>query len=289
MDYGILGPLEFADGDREVRIAAGKPAAVLAFLLLHANEVVPSDRLVDELWNGGAPATASKIVQNAVSSLRRELEAPGDRRVLLTRPPGYLLEIAPDELDASRFAALVAEGRRALEDGDAAIASRRLGEAIALWRGPALADFVYDDFAQGEIARLEELRVEALEDRVDADLALGRHRELVPELGRLVEAHPLRERPCGQLMLALYHSGRQAAALEVYAETRRAMRDELGLEPGRPLKELQRAILEQDPGLRAPRAAATATGASPAARARRRGRGNRGGRPRCWRCRLRGR
>jgi DNA-binding SARP family transcriptional activator/ABC-type branched-subunit amino acid transport system substrate-binding protein len=252
MDYRILGPLEVWDGDRRLTIAAGKPAAVLAYLLLHANEVVAADRLVDALWNSEAPATASKIVQNAVASVRRGLEASGDRRVLLTRSPGYLLEVAPDELDASRFAALVTEGRRALRDGEPSTASARLGEGLALWRGAALADFVYDEFAQGESARLQGLRVEALEDRVDAELALGRHRELVPELERLVEEHPLRERLRGQLMLALYRSGRQTAALDVYADTRRALHDELGLEPGRPLKELQRSILEQDPSLDAP-------------------------------------
>jgi DNA-binding SARP family transcriptional activator/ABC-type branched-subunit amino acid transport system substrate-binding protein len=251
MEYRLLGSFEVTRAARPVPLPPGRARAVLALLLVHANEVVPSERIVEELWNGDAPPSAGKIVQNSVSSLRRALDTNGDQP-LVTQGPGYVLRVAPGSRDVDAFLALLDEGRRNLRNGDAAAAADRLREALALWRGPPLAEFAYEGFAQAEISRLEELRLGAVEDRIDADLALGRHAELVPELEQLVRSNPLRERLRGQLVLALYRSGRQADALAAYAEARRTLLDELGLEPGRPLQELQRAILAQDPDLDTP-------------------------------------
>ncbi|MBA2360258.1 MAG: winged helix-turn-helix domain-containing protein, partial [Actinobacteria bacterium] len=209
--------------------------------------VVPSERLIEELWGGRAPATAAKSVQVYVSQLRKTL---GDR--LVTRSGGYMLELEPGALDLDRFQALAGEGRELLARGEARRAAELLGAALALWRGPALVDFSYEPFAQTEIQRLEELRLTALEDRIEADLALGRHAQLVAELEALVLEHPLRERLRGQLMLALYRSGRQGEALEVYREARELLVSELGIEPGPGLQELHRAILNQDPALEPP-------------------------------------
>ena len=219
--------------------------ALLAVLLLHRGEPVSSDRLIDELWGEQPPASAVKIVQGYVSNLRRVL----GEGLLVTRGRGYLLQVGPGQSDLDRFESLVADGRRALADGDAQGAAARLREALGVWRGPPLADFAYRPFAQSEIARLEESRLAALEDRIDADLALGEHGRLVGELEALVREHPLRERLRGQLMLALYRSGRQADALAAYRDARRQLVGELGLEPGRDLQELQRAILAHDPTL----------------------------------------
>ena len=210
-------------------------------LLLRANEIVPVDRLIEELWGEAPPATAAKSVQIYVSRLRKEL---GFER-LATRAPGYILNVDPSELDLTRFEQLVAQARRA----DPATAARKLREGLALWHGPPLGDLAYEPFAQPEIARLDELRVTTLEARVDADLASGRHAELVAELEALVAAHPLRERLRGQLMLALYRSGRQAEALHVYRAARDELAEQLGLNPGEDLRALERAILEHDPKL----------------------------------------
>jgi DNA-binding SARP family transcriptional activator/DNA-binding beta-propeller fold protein YncE len=219
--------------------------------------VVSLDRLIDELWAGTPPDSAANIVQGYVSHLRKALE-PGRERgsheLLLSRPPGYMLRIGRDQCDAYRFVRLSGEGRRLLEDGDAGSASERLRTGLALWRGPALADLVYEPFARPEAERLEELRLVALEDRIDADLTLGRNGPLVGELRELVAGHPLRERMRGQLMAALYRSGRQAEALEVYRDGRIALSAELGIEPGPALRDLERAILQQDPTLGAPAA-----------------------------------
>ena len=233
------------DGDRPLVLGGPKQRAVLAVLVLHRGEVVATDRLIDELWGEHPPASAAKTVQTYVSNLRKRL---GDG-VLVTRGRGYSLEAERGRLDLDRFEALVAEGRAALGEGDAQRASDRLREALALWRGPALADFPYEPFAQGEIARLEEERLAAVEDRIDAELALGRHAALIGELEVLVREHPLRERVQAQLMLALYRSGRQADALERYRQARRMLIDELGIEPGPALQDLERAILTQDPEL----------------------------------------
>src|SRR5918994_7499460 len=258
IEFGVLGPLEASRGGEPLRLGGGKQRALLAILLLNANEVVSSDRLIGELWGEAAPETAGKALQVHVSQLRKALEperGPGDPgRVLITKPPGYTLALEPDQLDLTRFDRLTGEGREALAASDPERAAALLSDALSLWRGPALADVAFEPFAQPEIARLEELRMAALEDRLQADIERGRHSDVIGELERLVAADPLRERPRAQLMLALYRSGRQAEALEAYAKARRALVEELGIEPGRELKELQAAILEQDPGLELRRA-----------------------------------
>ena len=245
MEFRILGPLEVSDRGAELALGGRKPRALLALLLLHANEVVPSERLIDELWGEDSADGAGAALRVNVSRLRKVL--PPD--VLATRTPGYLLRVEPNSLDLQRFERLVEEGRHALARGHAADAGERLRDALSLWRGPALAEFAYASFAQTPIARLEEIRVAALELRLEADLAAGRHVEVVGELETLVAEHPLRERLRLNLMTALYRSGRQAEALDAYQEARRALVDELGIEPSSQLRELERAILRQDPSL----------------------------------------
>ena len=237
-------------------IGAGKKRALLAVLLLHANEVVPTERLIDEVWGESAPATAPKIVQGYVSQLRKtfaEEATSADESVggeiLLTRPKGYVLQLNEEQLDADRFEGLVARARAALADCAAHEASILLREGLGLWRGPPLADLAFEAFAHDEVARLEELRLTAFEERIDADLALGRHVELVAELEAFVAREPLRERPRGQLMLALYRCGRQAEALQAYSEGRTLLVGELGIEPSRTLQQLEQAILRQDASL----------------------------------------
>jgi DNA-binding SARP family transcriptional activator/ABC-type branched-subunit amino acid transport system substrate-binding protein len=252
MDFRILGPLEVRDVGREVVLGGGKQRALLALLLLHPNEVLTSDRLIDALWGESPPPTAAKMLHNYVSQLRRALgEGEPSTSALETRSNGYLLRLGRGERDLDRFEELLERGR-ALDGEDPKTAARLLREALGLWRGPPLSDFTYDDFAQDEIARLEELRLSALEERIDVDLALGRHGELVAELTGLVGEHPLRERLTAQLMLALYRSGRQAEALEAYQAARRALIEQRGLEPGAALRELQAGILRQAPELHAP-------------------------------------
>jgi DNA-binding SARP family transcriptional activator len=241
LEFRILGPLEVAERDRLVVLGGPKQRALLVILLLHRGEVVSTDRLSDELWGERPPASAAKTVQAYVSNLRRAL---GDG-LLVTRGHGYLLQAARGQLDVDQFEALVEAGRTAFGEGDACRASTRLREGLALWRGPPLADFAYEPFAQAEAARLGEERLAALEDRIDADLALGGHAALVGELESLVREHPLRERLQGQLMIALYRSGRQAEALERYQQARRKLLDELGIEPGPELQQLERAILNR--------------------------------------------
>ena len=241
LDFRLLGPLEAVEDDRPLALGGAKQRALLAVLLLHANQAVSSDRLIDELWGESPPATAGKIVQVYVSRLRKQL---GYAR-LLTRPPGYLLRVDPAELDLARFERLVAEAR----EEDAAAAGAKLRAALELWRGPPLADLAYERFAPAETVRLEELRWAALELRIDADLAAGRAPELVGELEALIAAHPLRERLHAQLMLALYRCSRQAEALEAYRRARRDLAEGLGLEPGDELRRLERAILRHDPEL----------------------------------------
>src|SRR4051812_13559469 len=241
MEFRLLGPLEVVERDHALSLGAGKQKALLGILLIHANEVVSTDRLHDDLWGESPPATAAKSIQLYVSRLRKSL---GDGR-LVTRPPGYLLRVEPHELDAAKFRRLVGEARNAEPER----AARKLREALDLWRGPPLADLEYEPFAQPEIARLREARLAALEQRIDADLAAGGHAALVGELEALVSEHPLRERLWTQLMLALYRSSRQAEALEVYRAARRSLSDELGLEPGTELKQLEQAILQHDPEL----------------------------------------
>jgi DNA-binding SARP family transcriptional activator len=248
MEFRILGPLEALDEGRVVRLGGSRQRALLAVLLLHANEVVSSDRLTDELWSGATPKDAAKALSVAVARLRKALEpATGEREPLIvTRPPGYELRIAPDQLDLHRFNELVAEARGTARP---ATAAAKLRDALALWRGPPLADLAYEPFAQREIAPLEDLRVAALEQLIEAKLELGAHAEVLGQLEALIAEHPYRERLRAQLMLALYRSERQADALQAYQDARRTLVEELGIEPGERLRELERAILAQDPAL----------------------------------------
>ena len=247
MEFRILGPLEVRGSDGAAIDLGGRQQRLLvAVLLLHANEVVSVDSLIEALWPDQPPASAVKSVQAQISRVRRAL---GEGERLQTRGNGYLLVVEPGELDSDRFRALLQEGREGLAGGDPTGAETTIREALELWRGQPLADFAYDDFSQAEIARLDELRLSALEERFDAELALGRHGAVVAELEALVVTHPLRERLRGQLMLALYRSGRQAEALRAYEDARRQLAEELGLEPSEPLKRLQRSILDEDPAL----------------------------------------
>ena len=256
MDVRILGPLEVSADDGPLRLGGGKERTLLAVLVVHAGEVVSADRLIAALWDDELPANAANALQLHISRLRKTLEPERARgaaaRVVVTKHPGYALEVGSERVDARRFETLLARGRENLELGRPADAEELLGEALALWRGPALADFAYASFAQNEIARLEELHLVAQEEHAEARLALGQHADLVGELEQLLDAHPLRERPRGQLMRALYLSGRQADALGVYQQTRRLLNDELGIEPRPELRALERAILQQDPALDAP-------------------------------------
>jgi DNA-binding SARP family transcriptional activator len=231
MDFRILGPLEVLSDGQALDLGGQKQRALLALLLLEANRVVSSDRLIGALWEDDPPETAQKALQVYVSQLRKLL----GRERLQTKAPGYLVRLEPDELDLARFQRLQEQGK--------------LEEALALWRGPALAEFGYQRFAQAEIGRLEELRLACLEERIESDLQAGRHPTLVGEIDALVREHPLRERLRAQLMLALYRSGRQAEALEAYQDARRALTEGLGIEPSLELRELEKAILQQDASL----------------------------------------
>jgi DNA-binding SARP family transcriptional activator len=245
MDYRILGPLEAYDRERQLPLGGARQRAVLALLLLHGNETLTRDVIIDQLWGENPPPTAAKVLQNCVSALRKEL--PPD--TIRTVAGAYTLALEADGLDRDRFERLVAEGRAALDEGNHAEALEQLRRALELWRGAPLSDLSYEPFAQDEIKRLEELHIGVFEDRIEAELALGHHDELVPELEALVTRHPLRERLRAQLMLALYRAGRQAEALEAYRSARRTLLAELGIEPGRALRELEHAILEQDPAI----------------------------------------
>ncbi len=234
MEFRILGPLEAVSNGQALDLGGAKQRALLAMLLLHANTVVSTDRLIDALWEDDPPESVQKALQVHVSGLRKLL----DRQRLQTRSPGYLLQVHDGELDLDRF-------RRLQEEG-------RLAEALSLWRGPPLSDFAYQRFAQSEVARLEDRRLACLEERIEQDLHAGRHGDLTGELEALIAENPLRERLRGQLMLALYRSGRQAEALETYQAARRALVDDLGIDPGRELRELHQQILNQDAGLDLP-------------------------------------
>jgi len=250
MGFRMLGPLDIEDGaGRPAELGGRQQRLVLAMLLLHRNEVVSLDRLIDALWGERPPPNAVKNVQIHISRLRKALEP---QRVLRTHANGYALEVAPGDVDVDQFERLVEDGRRALAAGEPKQAEAALRDALALWRGPPLAEFAYDSFALGEIARLEELHLAAFEEQNDAQLALGRHDHLTPELHRLVAQHPLRERLRAQLMLALYRAGRKADALRVYEEARRLLAEELGLEPSETLRRLHSAVLADEPALAAP-------------------------------------
>jgi DNA-binding SARP family transcriptional activator/tetratricopeptide (TPR) repeat protein len=247
-DFRILGSLEVEDGGTSVDLGGARQRVLLAILLLRRGEPVSADRLIDELYEGHPPPTAAKSLHAHISRLRKAL-GPVDR--LRTEARGYAFRVEPEELDADRFAALLGQARELVrDDPEAALAA--IDRALALWRGPPFGDLAYWSFAQAELARLEELRLCCLEERVEAELALGRHVELLPGLERLVAENPSRERLRGQQMLALYRAGRQAEALNAYQNARRALVDELGLEPGSALQALERSILNHDPALDAP-------------------------------------
>ncbi len=253
MELRLLGPLEVVVDGHPVALPGGRIRSLLALLGLHPQQVLPADRLIDELWSGDPPPTAGTALQNLVSKLRKLLEpdrSPGDSpTVLVTHAPGYVLAVDPELIDTHRFRWLVED---AMEEERPRERADRLRRALALWRGQALADFTYEPFAQTPIAALDELRVTALEARIGADLELGHHVEVIAELDELVAAHPLREELRAQLMLALYRSGRQTEALDVYRSTRRQLVDELGMEPGPRLRALEQAVIAQDPALDAP-------------------------------------
>ena len=252
-EFGVLGPLEAACGGDPVRLGGERQRVLLALLLVHVNELVTVDQLVEQLFGERRREGAVNAVQVAVSRLRRVLEGgDGDAGVLQSRPGGYVLRVEPGQLDAAVFERLLGDGRGLLAAGQAAGAAARLREALGLWRGPALGDLAVVDCLQAEIRRLEELRLVALMERIDADLALGARDELIPELELLIAANPLQERLRGQLMLALYRAGRQADALAAYREASELLRDQLGLEPSPALRELERSILQQDSALAPP-------------------------------------
>jgi YVTN family beta-propeller protein len=256
MRFKVLGPLEVEADDGPVVLGGPKERLLLALLLTRPTQVVPVETLVRGLWGEQPPPTAAKTLQSHVKRLRRTLE-PGRARgaageVLVTRDPGYLLRVAPGALDAARFEELAGQARRALSEGQADDAASLLREALGLWRGRAFEEFLDTDVGAAESDRLAELRLGALEDRIEADLRLGGHRELVAELEGLVREQPLRERLWAQLLLALYRSGRQADALLAYQRARTVLVEELGIDPGAELRRLHAAILAQDPGLDLP-------------------------------------
>lgn len=257
LEISILGPLEVTRDGSSVVLPAGMQRALLALLAVSVNQVVPRERIVDQLWGDRPPETAATSLHGLVSQLRKALEPerhPGDPgTVIRTRPPGYELALPPEALDAARFEQRFHEGGAAAASGDLDGARRCLVDALALWRGPALADVRGPPDLQAESIRLDEMRLEALERRIAVDLELGRHDELVPELEALVAREPLRERLREQLMTALYRAGRQADALEEYRRARGTLRDELGVEPGPELRGLEQQILRQEPGLAPPR------------------------------------
>jgi DNA-binding SARP family transcriptional activator/class 3 adenylate cyclase len=246
VEYRILGALEVAVNGEVVPVGGSRERALLALLLLRANQVVPADTLVEELWGGRPTEAAENTLRVYVSRLRKSLRLAGADEVLVTQTPGYVLRVAPDELDAARFEAAAAAGKEHLLAGEPRQASAVLRDALGLWRGPALVDLAS---ALPEAARLEERRLEVTEDRIEADLAAGRHREVVGELELVTGTHPLRERLWGHRMLALYRSGRQAEALRAYQEVRSLLGDQLGIDPGPELRRLEEAILQHDPGL----------------------------------------
>jgi DNA-binding SARP family transcriptional activator len=231
-----------------VRLGAAKERCLLAVLALHLGEAVSQDELVEALWDEQAPRSATNALQNYVLRLRRALRAVEGVRIV-TDPAGYRLQAPADVVDAGLAERLVAEGREATAAGDPATAARLLREALGLWRGRALAEFADQPFAQAEAARLEELRESAREDLVDAELALGRHHDLVGELEAMVASHPLRERRWAQLLVARYRDGRQAEALEGFHTLQRTLREELGVDPSPQLQALHDRILHQDPTL----------------------------------------
>src|SRR6266567_2394128 len=253
IDFLILGPLEARRDGRPLKLGSIKHRMLLAKLLLHANQVISTDELIDTVWGERPPPTVRQSLQNHVAALRRVIEQAdtpaGQPRALLTRDPGYLLQVGPDQIDLHRFRRMVDQGRAALEGSEPWTATKLLHEAVALWRGPVLADVVAAGVSWPELAGIDELEIGAVETRIEADLIAGRHAELVGELEALIRLHPLREHLHGQMMLALYRSGRQADALRAYRYARRTLVEELGIEPSVRLQRLEQAILAQDPAL----------------------------------------
>jgi YVTN family beta-propeller protein len=252
MEFRILGDVEIHDGDRQLVLRGRRERALLAYLLIHANQVVPTEQLIEQVWGESPPPTVATALHVYISRLRKVLGENGS--AIVTRTPGYMLEVDPEHVDARRFERLVTTGRRALGEGDPRHAARTLRDALALWHGPPFADVIEPEWAESEIRRLRELRLTALEDRIEADLQLGRHTDLVSELEALIARDPLRERFRAQLMLALYRCDRQSDALQVYRETRKMLAEELGIDPSTSLRRLEQAILAQDPDLDAPQA-----------------------------------
>ena len=246
LEFRILGPLEVVGERGQIHLGGAKQRATLAILLLSANRVVSVDRLADDLYAGAAPVTALKQVQRQISELRKAL---GPMSGIETRSPGYVIRLSSEQLDLSAFERVSKEAAESLSDGEAQRAAELLRQALGLWRGTPLADLTFESFARAPIERLEEIRLAALEQRIDSELATGRAGELVGELEQLVSEHPLRERFRAQLMLALYRSGRQAEALEAYRGAREALVEDLGIEPAPALQQLERQILAHDAAL----------------------------------------
>lgn len=261
MEYRILGPLEVLEEGRPLDLGRLKERTVLAVLLLHANEFVSRERLIDELWGPAPPPTARKAVNVYISKLRKTLARNGDDPIA-TSDGGYRLVVDPELLDAGRMHRLVAAAAERMSSGESDAAAQLLREALALWRGPSLTGLPLESFGRDEVAQLDELRLTALMDRIDCDLALGRHEQTLRELNLLVREHPLRERLRAQQMLALYRADRQADALAAYQQARRVLIDELGIEPSESLQRLQQAILRHDPALELPGGTAVANGAA---------------------------
>jgi DNA-binding SARP family transcriptional activator len=245
VEYRILGPVEALLDGRPAQLGAPKQRAALVLMLCHPNTVVPSSRLIDGLWGDDPPGSAANLVQGYISGLRKVL----GKEAIETRGAGYLVRVEPRGLDLTRFEELASEGSRALERSDPLGASDALRRALALWRGPALADLADEPLLDPVAGRLEELRVLALERRIEADLGVGRNADVIGELEILIAEHPLRERPRGLLMTALYRAGRQADALRAYRDARSLLVEELGIEPGTWLTDLHAAILRHAPEL----------------------------------------
>src|SRR5829696_10442536 len=246
--FGVLGPLTAGvDGGKRLDLGGRKQRELLAMLLVNLNRCIPSSRIADALWRGDPPAGADVTLRTHVSHLRRRLATIGAQDALVTRQAGYGLFLHADQLDATQFEQLLALGQEALTLGEPERAARSLDEALSLWRGSVLEELGPPEFASTEAARLEELRLVALDHRIDANLALGKHHAVIAELEHLIAAHPFRERLHCQLMLALYRSGRQADALAVSSALRRQLADELGVDPGPELRDLETAILRHDP------------------------------------------
>src|SRR6476619_4267141 len=266
MEFRILGPLEVVEDGEPVALGTLKERLVLAVLLLHANEFVSRERLIDDLWGEAPPPTARKAVNVYVSKLRQTLRRGGTDPIA-TASGGYRLHVDPERLDASRMEVLVANSRQCVSKGELENAAEGFEEALSLWRGPTLAGLQLESRGRDEVAWLDELRLAALTDLIDCDIALARHEQVLGELNVLVREHPLRERLRAQQMLALYRAGRQAEALEAYAEARRTLVDDLGIEPSEPLQRLQQAILRNDASLETPEGTSAVNGLAPRAAA----------------------